>query len=138
MPAPSSFPLRVGNVVFCEDVRPEINNKYSIFGAIGGDLLVQSFPAVIKAAFYIELYGIESGNITFDIQIYLDKNLVAGAEGQMEVRSLRDPAIIAIPSFPIGVEKEGELRIVVKSGRQRRRVLSKRVMLRAAGPGPGA
>lgn len=130
MPQPDKFPLKVGNVIFCEDVRAEINSKFSIFGAIAGRLIVGKIPANVKASLYVELYGAVLGKIDFEIQVYVGKVNVAQVKGSMEIGNFTDPAIIMIPSFQMHIPKEEEIRVYLDCGGHRRRILTKTVVYR--------
>ena len=45
----------IANVIVCEDVRHELNHKFTLVGVYFGDIVVQNFPAVaVKIAVYAE------------------------------------------------------------------------------------
>ena len=101
---------RVSTVVFCEEVRQEINNKHILLGVVAGTLLLSSFPANIRGALYLEVYNLKSGKHKFKILIHLGSRLLAQIDGEILFDARNDVAVVAVSQMVLGVQEEGELR----------------------------
>jgi hypothetical protein len=132
--------FKCGNVLVCEYVRPETNNKHTIIGAMSGDILVQSFPANIAIAFYVEIFFPEVGVHKLVVSVYYNSFHAAQFQLQLDVKDIALPGIIVLPTFllPMTVEGDLEVRGRLDSGREqpiaKRRVRFGAVQLPAALP----
>lgn len=61
---PERAEFSVANTVFCEQIRNEIANKYTLIGVIGGNVFVPVFPANIAVCAYVEWQVTKIGDAT--------------------------------------------------------------------------
>jgi hypothetical protein len=118
------------SVILCEDIRAEIGNKYSLMGVLGGDILVPSFPAIIKMAFFME-YLPDSDESATSIDFRLLQGDVEIAKGKFEatIPPLQS-SIFVLPTALVSFEKNVILRFCVSiSGEPEQEILSKKVGL---------
>jgi hypothetical protein len=124
--------FRCGNVVVCEYVRTELNNKHTIIGAMSGDISVPSFPANIIISLYIEVFFPKSGRCTLEVSLHYNNLLVVQFKIQADVKDVSLPAIIALPSAVIQMAGEGDLEVrgMLDRGREQP-ILKRRVKIGA-------
>jgi len=127
MPEQRKFPLVIRNALCAEDVRPEANGKHSLLGVFAGDLLVQELVGAVRMAFYIEATTKVTGIIEANVIVYFDKQPIIKGEAKLDFLNVEDPAVFAIPSFPVMLTKEGELRVDIECNGATRTVLKKMV-----------
>jgi hypothetical protein len=117
----STRTFRVVNIMACEFVRTETNNKYTIIGAIpSGDMNVPAFPATLGIAFYIEALLSEMGHQTIKIAILYNKRRIGVLSVEMEVTNVKAPAIIAFPTVSVLASEPGSLELYVENGHRYR------------------
>jgi hypothetical protein len=132
--------FRCGNVLVCDYVRQEINNKYTIIGAMYGDILVPSFPTNVVISLYFEAFFPDAGKHTLEVSFHYNDLLAARFQIQADVSDLSLPAIIALPPAITSIAAEGDLEVSGKldSGREqpivKRRVKVGSVQLPATVP----
>jgi hypothetical protein len=127
MPTRKKFPLRIGNVILCEDVRQEMLGKHSLLGVISGDILVPVFEDYIKIAVYVELLAVELGEKEAELTIqYLDK-MLAKISAKFDFKDLRAPAAIVTPGFPLKLEGPGQIIIDVRCEGKTKRAMVKEI-----------
>ena len=98
------------NVVACDDVRDEVGNKKSLMGAFAGDLLVQTFPAQVQIAVYIQFQpdASRTANV-LKIRLYVeDEQLI---EGTMTVTPTDRPAAVVLPKGVVTFDKPSTFRV---------------------------
>lgn len=129
-------------VYFCDDVRQEVGNKFSLMGCYSGDLLVEKLPAALPklCAEVRVVTSIERPLEKAVIRAYINDEVLAELELPVQdaKQSLPVPdefctrlTMRAIMNFtPFLIEKEGVLRIdvetedgVLKGGRLRLQLL---------------
>jgi len=93
--------------VLCEDIRSEINNKFSLMGVYGGDILINAAPpAQIDIALYLELENIPSGENSYYLRIE-GPNIDIRADSQMNNVTGESKGIIATPKLSLLIEGPG-------------------------------
>ncbi len=101
---------RFGAVILCDDIRREITNKDIIIGAYGGEVIVQTFPAQMTFALYIEYFPNHQG----EQKIFLKLNLLGAGSAlitvALDVKS-NEPVILSLPGVRMQFPHEGELDI---------------------------
>jgi hypothetical protein len=121
--------VRVGNILACEFVRAEVDNKYSILGVFGGDILVQELPARFRMAFYIELFFTRIGPASIAVTASHAGKPFSRIEAEMEASDLTAPATIAFPTLSILIENEGPIELVLEIGGKKHNILKKMVRI---------
>lgn len=100
------------NVILCEDIRDEVGNKKSLMGVMGGDVLVSSFPATIKVAFYAEYISDADDLEHASIDIRIMQDDVEMAKGKIEAKlQPGQPATLILPTGLANFEHEGTIRL---------------------------
>lgn len=82
--------------IVCEDIRDEIGNKKSLMGVMPGDILVPTFPATIKIAFFL-VYRTDETKLSALARIIQDGEEVAKAEFDATVIDPKDPWVVILP-----------------------------------------
>lgn len=121
---------RYRNIILCEDIRDEVGNKKSLMGMIGGDVLVASFPATIKVAFYLEYLVQPYDGGRFGAEFRLFEGDTEIASGKFEANEVVGPiAAMVVPTGLLRVDKETafSLRIAV-NGRPEQEILGRKVL----------
>ena len=98
----------------CEYIANGQFGKYNLVNMYPtGDIIVQSFPAIVPMAFYIELDANFSGEFEIQIEILLGKKLVVklGSSIQFEQGKL---GLIALPQLPLELAAPSVLKVVAK------------------------
>jgi hypothetical protein len=123
-------------VIVCEDIRQEVNGKWSLMGVFSGDIVVQDFPAEIQLAFYIEYLpdSDEVGRmIKFDFKLLQDDTEMVKGHSESKIESGQTGTII-LPRGIASFEKESRLRVFISvNEREEIEIVNKRI-LRSAIP----
>ena len=119
--------LSVNAVVICDDIRKEVTNKDILIGVYGGALVVQSFPAVISVAVWLELTPSSIGSHEIDIRLKSSVlssddpvNLPPGVPREfglrmmLEVSELNEPVTIGTPQATLLFSTPGTLEVWIK------------------------
>lgn len=100
--------LKIDNVVFCEQVRPETGGKHTLLGAFAPELNLTELPGNILMAIWVS--GTPSGAGPFDAEFR-----ALGADGStlLDGKIHGDFAVVGktsmiIGSFPLAVKEAGE------------------------------
>lgn len=114
--------FEIQNVVLCEYVRAEVNNKYTLIGVMAGDVLVTKFPSNIAIALYIAILFKTIGKKELTLGLRYSGKLVARITAEMNVIETTAPATIAFPTVPLTIEEQGylELHTEPEIGKKRR------------------
>lgn len=96
-PDPPDYETPLGYTLFSEDIRQEIDGKFTVVGAITGHVAVPSFPAILPklgvAAFYRQPWGFPLAAVNICAiwePVGGDRRLVVGAP--MDMRDMAQPA----------------------------------------------
>ena len=124
--------FEVVTALLCEQVRQEINNKFTIVGTFSGDVHVASFPAVFLASIYLQLYAKDAGQFSVELQITSPGKdqpnqlmIALGAE-----ITAPGPTVVPMPQFPIQSEGPGEITIELRqNGGAWNKIIERRIDL---------
>lgn len=106
---------KVTNVVLCDDIRTERNNKLIMVGVYTADLLVPKFPANMRLALYFTVQGAPAGQHEFEVRI-IATGSNSGISGTVDVANPQDPIIVVTPPVPVVFPKAGKLKVDFKIG----------------------
>jgi hypothetical protein len=101
---------KFGNVLLCEDVRVEINNKHTLVGVLSGDINFGEVPGSLQAAFYIEYTPLRKGEV-LNVRVLLDDGVIAA--GVIDVPQLApgSASIIVLPKGVIAISQDCDLKV---------------------------
>lgn len=103
---------KIKNRILCEDVRKEVGNKQSLIGVIGGDVLVDDFPATLQLAIYAEYVADpgESGELSIKFKLWQDNEEIAAGVISSVVKPDQSVSLI-LPCAMITFEKAATFRM---------------------------
>jgi hypothetical protein len=109
--------IKVESVIVCEDIRKEINNKEILIGVYSGNIVVASYPAMLKLAFWVELVpdSMDVHHLSLKIESP-SGNPPIEVEFDLSVKEANTAATIAFGNLPIAIERDGELKVSFKEG----------------------
>ena len=90
------------HVVFCDDIREEVNGKAFLIGAYQGDLLASTLPGPINLATYIDIRSLPAGPHTFHVSAHFDIDGLAE-----EVASISFMVTVIEPGLPTILKANG-------------------------------
>jgi hypothetical protein len=126
--------LTITNAIVCEDVRAELNNKWSILGAYSGDIAVPNVPAAIKIAFYMEGQLAKPYHGPLSARIRLDNDQVALVTGTMDAKE-SGPVSLPIPGPIVPFQNAGTIFMDLSFDSSTWvEVVSKKLIIRSSGP----
>lgn len=104
-------------VVFCDDIRQEVNGKQILIGVYAGDIILQSFPATIGISGWIS-FARES-NVAAQIPIefrIIDSNgrPLGYGSATLNLMATGQQGAIALPAVAIIVQKPDTLTLELK------------------------
>jgi hypothetical protein len=110
----ADFKRKFRSVIVCEDIREEINGKKSLMGVFSGDIVVQSMPAVIRFAVYVEYVPDDDDGkqIDFDFRLMQDDAEMARGQGSITVHQGQSVAT-SIPPGLATFLKDAKFRVLV-------------------------
>jgi hypothetical protein len=121
----SDFPV----VLLCDDIRKEVGNKRTIVGAFSGDVLIETFPAVIPLAIYLVYRTHSSDEIAMEFEYMLDERpLVKIAATLRKHGGSSEDAVVDLPKLFLTFENPGNFVVNVSVNGKRHRILSKKIM----------
>lgn len=91
-------------VIVCDDVRREANGKEILIGVYAGDIMVQSFPAVIATSIWLAIRPTEKGPININFRLSLEGKEPISLQMQGETSELQDGSM-TLPTIGINVEE---------------------------------
>lgn len=127
MSAKSRPRLRAGNVLLCDDVRAEQNGKFTIIGAIAGDVLISHFPAVVRFGLYVELFAARLGRSDHVVRLIVGDEERLRAVGSAEFRNIRDPATLAVSGQNIPIPHPCNLQVELEYEGKKTTILEKQI-----------
>jgi hypothetical protein len=120
----------IGMVAVCDQIYRDVaTNKIVLAGMFTGDLVVQTFPAQISLAIYLELVWASVGEIEFDLSVTASGVQIGKVRDKIQHADQHMPAVIVLPASPFVIEQAGviEMTIALNGGR-RRTAFRKRLM----------
>lgn len=79
-----------------------------------GDIIVQSFPALIPIAFYIEIEVNFSGTHEIEAQVIYGKKVIAKLTAEFEFEEGK-LGLITLPQLPVRLDGPSEIKVTAKS-----------------------
>lgn len=105
--------LSVANALACEFTIAGLNNKHTAANIYAGDILVQSFPAQIAMAFYIELMPNFSATIPGKISVHFAGTVLAQIDADFSLER-GNPNILLLPQAMLTLPKAGKIKIMIE------------------------
>lgn len=102
--------IKFHNVVVCEDVRTENNNKHILIGVFQSNVLVGSFPARIRLAFWMQLSAPNEGTYNTEFRIREKRETLVRIKADMTIRDASQRATFALPALAVDVAEAGVLK----------------------------
>ena len=121
-------PFKFGVCLICEDVREEIRNKVSLFGVLGGDILLSNIPTIMKSGIYVEIFSEDPGEKFFALVIK-ENGKERGRVDCSAVFKGNEPALVAVGGFPLQILEGGDLTVDFLYESRRHRLLKKSVRI---------
>lgn len=106
--------LRLGNVVLCEHAVQGAGNKHTLVGVFAGDILVESFPAVLTVGLYAEVLK-ETPITKLDVTFLLNGNAFAKLVAAYQDPTAGIESIVLVPLLQIGVQDDSVFEIVMEA-----------------------
>lgn len=127
--------FKVVNAMACEYAAQGASNRHTLVNVYGGgEIRVQSYPAVFPVAFYLELVPnfIETQEVKLEVQV----GRKTRAFVEIEVGPMPDDVtafVLPMPPFPLTVTKDTEVRVVASyEGSPKMVILKRRIRLGSA------
>lgn len=108
--------FEIKNVILCEDVRQERSNKFTLIGVFSGDVQVESLPANVSIAVFMEGNVRRDGRIEINLRFSGPGDVEAILKTTVVPTRAGEPFTIAVPRLTILMESEGEFHIDVAEG----------------------
>lgn len=121
--------IKTGNVMAAEYIGLGANKKHNLINVYTGDILVQSLPAKLPFAFYIEIFPEEGMGNTLHLKVIQNKKVKGQAEASFEFEPNKI-ALIVLPAVQFDIPKETEIKIVASAeGYGPTTILKKKIMV---------
>jgi hypothetical protein len=98
---------KVVDAVLCEAARQEINGRFTLLGAFGGDLRIKELPGMVQMALFAEIDVQETGQHNADFRVRHEGGKTLLSANMSSSFDQIGHSSIAIGSFPLPVESEG-------------------------------
>jgi|SRR5580658_754458 hypothetical protein len=122
--ARAHFPFSLSNALLCEEVRQEVNGKFSLLGVFPGSLSSNT-RGLLKISFFVEASAKNIGNYVLQVEVRFRDQMIVGAEAVLDVNNIKDPIVIHFPSFFVPVFESGNLVIDLIYSGARQNVITK-------------
>jgi hypothetical protein len=106
-----TFRQRFTNIILCDDVRAEINNKFMLIGVYTADILVAAFPQRLRFSMYFEYIPEESGEKEMFFKLAIGDEKPAQFQLKLSVSKPNINTPIIIPPVEMTINKESEFRV---------------------------
>lgn len=106
--------LSIGTVIFCEDVRQEAGNKWSILGVLSADILVPSLPATVRLALYVEGEVANAYDGPLNLRLRLEDQELLVAQGKLNAQ--KGIIVLPVPQLIVSIPNAGMLRVDMGPG----------------------
>lgn len=109
------------NVVFCDDIRREINGKDILIGVYGSDMVIPSFPSFVGLALFIQI-RISGSEITRRMIRVLDTSGNKAGETSLDIAALLSEDMrpeqwdthIALPALMVTISQPGSIKVLLE------------------------
>lgn len=120
--------VKVTNRLLCEHVSAGPNNKHTLINVFSGDIVVSDLPALLPFGLYIETDSDPGFKGHLNLEIRWRKRPYMKGVVRLEQRSPSRQGVIALASFQLPVERDGELEVWLgEEGTRLSKILSKRI-----------
>lgn len=110
------LPFVFKNVVFCDDVRPEITGQDVIIGAYGGGLIVRQLPTLFQFCVWITMSAKTVGRHLLEIDILGPSNVrIGGMSTNITVANEDNNASFTVGRITTELQQEGNISICVRT-----------------------
>jgi len=96
------------DVIFCDDIRQEVNGKMMLIGVYPQNVATKSVPATFGLSIWIRLRHLAQGKHTFKAIIQDPDGDTAEATGEILVSRESIPSVIALPAVRKRVQHWGD------------------------------
>jgi hypothetical protein len=104
------------NIILCDNVYVDRESgKPVLAGVYSGDVTLTTVPARIRWSIYAEFLPPKSGSHKIDMKFFLDKKQVLGAMIEARDTIAGTPALLMVPQFELGVDKQGTFAVKVSA-----------------------
>jgi hypothetical protein len=117
------------HVILCEDIREEVGGKRSLMGIFAGDIIVQTLPAQIQLAAYIEYTpdASDGERATFDIRMMQDDIEMVRARADVSIERGK-VATLLLPRGLATFQKDCMFRLLIAvNGGEEVEAIAKRI-----------
>ena len=122
--------IKVGNAILCEYLVAGLGNKHTLINVFSGDVVVETLPAALRLALYIE-YNIltdDAFNIMVDVKI--DKYTPMKWRAEIQSNHRNQMGILAVPGFEVRLDRNVTLEVrMTPDGERANTVLKKNIYL---------
>lgn len=109
--------MKFTNAVVCDEVRKEANGKHIIIGVYPHDMLVNSFPATIAPALWIQFFIERKGEIEIEFRVRdksQPKKRGLSALAKLVIINPDELNTMTLPPAPIVINEQGLLLFEVR------------------------
>jgi len=99
----------IRTVIFCEDVRQEAGNKWSVLGVFSADVIVGVVPAAVRLSLYIESEVSQPYKGPLDLRLRLENEEILVANGQLDAQP--GITVLPVPQMVVGIPRGGMLHV---------------------------
>jgi len=112
------MPAKITSIIVCDDVRKEITGKDILIGVYSGTINVSAYPVTFPIALWFEIEPDEAGDLNCGVKIETPSgNPPIQAEVTIHVQEV-ETAVFVLGGVPMSVERDGDLIISVKFGKE--------------------
>ncbi|MCC0013847.1 MAG: hypothetical protein H6881_08220 [Rhodobiaceae bacterium] len=106
---------KVESIILCEDVRKEITNKEILIGVYSGNIVVKSYPTMLRLNLWVELLPDSIGERSLHLKVDTPSgNPPIEIDFKMDVNDQITPGAVTIPKLAMNIERDGEIVISFK------------------------
>jgi uncharacterized protein DUF6941 len=123
MPIKITDTIEVEYLIACDDVREEAGNKFSAMGIINGGIVLPSFPAVIRIAFFGHLLASQAGDTSIVFRVSLGDQTIGTASTPFAFTETVRSANLVLPAAMLQVPEATDIRLEVRGSEEQDWVL---------------
>jgi hypothetical protein len=128
--------VKLGNVILCEYLVVGAGNKHTLINVFSGDVIVESLPAVLRLAMYIEYQTATDEAFNIIIDVKLDGKTLTKLRAEIETGHRHQTGILAIPGIEVGFDRNVTFGVrMTVDGEQPKTILKKQIYLGSVATG---
>jgi len=111
--------MKIDNILFCDDIRKEISNKFTLVGCYNDRILLNAkaeikWPIGVKMGIYLRILREQGDPVVnkFKLELYDSQEALFTAEGELLNGEHNRPLILALVA-PFAFKRPGPLRPIV-------------------------